>query len=254
MKKMRFDHKEAFRKALIYLLEKKGRGAQTNVAIDAKISQPQLNKVKSGVHVGTIDTLHAIAGALDTTYEEMLALGRWLMYGEDVVAVKMSERPLIIQTVKEAQKEFIDGDHFRAVPLYESGRLAAWSNGGAFDIYEKATDHVMVYLPELKHRLTHNLIAARVGGDSMSPLIPKNSIVIIDLSDKEFFDKKIYACNWHEGGIDTAVIKRVRLMEGDECCVLLSENPEYLPVVTRIGWDRLCIGRVVWMWRDLLEG
>jgi phage repressor protein C with HTH and peptisase S24 domain len=242
-----------FRNAVKDYLAKKERGAQKDLAAAAGITPRHLNDFLGGRRSMTEEDQIQIVKAIGVEYISFLRKGKALIEGVDIVQTE-PKRPIIIQTVSEAQKNYIDGDQFRAVPLYESGRLAAWSNGAAFDVYERATDHVMVYLPEIKHRLSHTLVAARVGGDSMDPLIPEGSIVIIDLSDKEFYDRRVYACNWDEGGIDMVVVKRVMAVPEAKSFLLLSENRDYGAVMTNVDWDRLCIGRVVWMWRDLLEG
>ena len=35
--------------------------------------------------------------------------------------------------------------------------------------------------------------------------------------------------------------------------VLFSDNPNYPPVLSPLDWNRLCVGRVVWMWRDVRD-
>ena len=242
-----------FRKAVKHYLDGKPRGAQSELAKQSGINRIHLNDFLGGRRTMKESYRLKITEFLKYDYLEFLAFGKALIEGKKPKD-KQAPHPLIVQTNQEAELDYIDTEHFQAIPLYSSGRLAAWSNGSAFDIYEDPENYVLVYLPELKGRSNHKLVAAKVGGDSMAPLIPEDSIVVIDLTDREFIDRKIYACNWNDGGIDNAVIKRVRLMEDDQCCVLLSENHDYLPVVTKIDWNRLCIGRVVWMWRDMLEG
>ena len=60
---------------------------------------------------------------------------------------------------------------FRAIPLYESGRLAAVSNGLIFDPYEEPASTVIVYKPELQGHVNHDLRALRVGDDAMKTTI-----------------------------------------------------------------------------------
>jgi phage repressor protein C with HTH and peptisase S24 domain len=75
--------------------------------------------------------------------------------------------------------------------------------------------------------------------------------VVVDLSDKEFFDGKVFVVNTPEGGVDIASVKRVR--KWDNGFLLYSDNHKYPPVPTRLDWDLLCVGRVVWMWRDIRD-
>lgn len=163
------------------------------------------------------------------------------------------DQPLIIQVNSESDKDFMNGmaDNYRGIPLYESGRLAAGVNGVAFDPYESPVSMVVVYKPELKGCSKHNLAAIKVGGDSMEPTITKGSIVVVDISDKEHVDGKVYVVNTPDAGIDMASIKRVHQWESG--FLLLSDNPNFPPIPTKLDWNRLCVGRVVWMWRDIRD-
>ncbi|MBW1649908.1 MAG: helix-turn-helix transcriptional regulator [Deltaproteobacteria bacterium] len=74
--------KEMYKTALQYYMEKQGWGGEYTTALKANVSQPTLNRIKLGKRSGKHETLAKIASALDTTYEDMLALGRYLMSGE----------------------------------------------------------------------------------------------------------------------------------------------------------------------------
>ena len=140
-------------------------------------------------------------------------------------------------------------DDYKAVPLYESGKLSAGNNGIEFDKYEKHDSMVIVFKPELQGRLNHKLAAIRVGGESMEPTVIKNSIVLIDLSDNQYIESRMFAVNTPEAGLDMVSIKRVQKWE--KGFVLLSDNQNFKPILTELDWNRLCVGRIVWMWRDI---
>lgn len=71
------DEIECFRAALKYLL--KDRGAQSNLALDAHISEGYVSQLISGKRVNpSRRTLMKIAFALKTTYQEMITLGERL--------------------------------------------------------------------------------------------------------------------------------------------------------------------------------
>lgn len=233
-----------FRKAVIDLMEETGT-RQSVLADSLGIKRPHMNSYLKGRRGFSENKREEIANFFGKTYLEVLDLGRGIFQKEP--------RPLIVQTRTGKEQDLLQGNaaNFRGVPLLESGRLAAWSNGFVFDVYEKAESEMIVYLPELGHHANHNLVAARVGGDSMEPIIPENSIVIVDLDDREFADNKTFVLNINEGGVDTAAIKRVRKAEESKGFVLLSENPKDMPrIVVESDWLRLCIGRVIWMWRS----
>ena len=87
----------------------------------------------------------------------------------------------------------------------------------------------------------------------MWPVIPEGAIVVIDLNDREFVDKKIYAVREPDSDPPIATIKRVRKADQSQFkgFALMSENREYLPWMVKDDWPDLVIGRVVWMWRSL---
>ena len=172
---------------------------------------------------------------------------QWLLTGKE-----NPDPILIIQVNAQADKDKTNcvSDDYRAVPLYESGRLSAGINGIEFDPYESPASMVLVYRPELQGCARHKLAALRVGGDSMAPTIPMGSIVVVDLTDKEYAEGKVFVVNNQpDGGIDVASVKRVH--KWDEGFLLLSDNPTHPPNPSKLDWNRLCVGRVVWMWRDI---
>lgn len=171
---------------------------------------------------------------------------RWLLTGEE-----QPDPVLTIQVTTQIDKGILNGsaDDYRGIPLYESGRLAAGVNGIEFDPYEAPASVVVVYKPELQGRSRHDLAAIKVGGDSMEPTIINGSIVVVDLSDRDQAENRVFVVNTPEGGMDMASIKRVQKFE--KGFLLLSDNRNFPPVYSPLDWNRLCVGRVVWMWRDI---
>ncbi len=80
---LKMNPKEMYKTALRHYMQKEGWGGEYVTALKANISQPTLNRIKLGKRTGKHDTLVKIATALDTTYEDMLALGRYLMSGQN---------------------------------------------------------------------------------------------------------------------------------------------------------------------------
>ena len=240
-----------FRHSVKEYIAKKGRGSQKALAQAAGITPSHLNDFLGERRVMVEEDQLKIVNAIDVDYINFLQHGKRLMEGKSPAPDE--HLPFIIQINTNEEKNLLEKNaaNYKGVPLLESGRLAAWSNGSAFDLYEQATSEVVVYLPELGHRANHHLVAARVGGDSMEPLVPENSIVIVDLDDKEFVDSKIYAVVLKDGGVHTGAIKRVRKFEVAKGFLLLSENTSYQPrLVVETEWNHFCVGRVIWMWRS----
>lgn len=175
----------------------------------------------------------------------------WLLTGSDRDC--NNELPILIRVQSNDDKMLLDNsaDDYRGIPLYESGLLSAGANGVAFDQNEEPTSIVVVYRPELKNCSTHRLAALKVGGDSMEPTITEGSIVVVDVDDKEFYDGRVYVINSCESGLDIASIKRIKRWDKGEGFIILSDNHKYHPDITTLDWPNLCVGRVVWMWRDI---
>ena len=169
-----------FRKAVQDYLSGRERGSQTFLAVSSGIDVKHLNDFLAGRRTMKESFRLKITNFLGCDYLDFLQHGKRLMEGKP--SPPQAPHPLIIQANSDEEKDLLNqkASDYRGVPLMESGKLAAWSNGASFDEYEDLTSEVIVYLPELGHRAKHNLVAARVGGDSMEPIIPKDAIIIID--------------------------------------------------------------------------
>lgn len=92
--------KNFFRIALLHLLEEKGRGADTEVAIGAGLSNAQFSRIKTGKSAGSVYAREAIARALGKTYKEMLTLGEDLEGKKPEDSVKEKEKTYNIEKTK----------------------------------------------------------------------------------------------------------------------------------------------------------
>ena len=187
-----------------------------------------------------------------TAYVKLGVDLKWLITGKEPTTKTVEPPPLLVQVGSEAHQKAMEGmiQDYRAIPFYESGRLAAGRSGWEFNDSENPESMVVVYRPELRRhgRAARNLVAVRVGGDSMEPTIPRGSIVVIDQDDRAFVDRKIWCVRPPDG--QTAV-KRLRIWS--QGFVLVSDNPEYPPEPVAAEWPDLCVGRVIWQWRTMEE-
>ena len=142
---------------------------------------------------------------------------------------------------------------YRAIPLSSDGLLSPGRGGSGFGNDYPPEAMVLVYEPEIG-QTTRSLQAMKVKGDSMEPTIPKGAIVVFDADDKKLLDHKIYVVKKLEAEGLMGTVRRVRVAGSGQGVVLLSDNREYLPeVITDPQWNHLVVGRVIWMWRSLLE-
>ena len=143
------------------------------------------------------------------------------------------------------------------IPMTQNPLLVATARVGGCSFHEDDMPEstVVVYQPELKGRIRHDLRALRVGGNSMRPRIPKGPIVAFNLNGREFMDQKIYVVREPFSDPPIATVKRIRKVSQKHFkgFALVSENRKYLPEMTDLDWHELVVGRAVWMWRSLEE-
>lgn len=93
-----------------------------------------------------------------------------------------------------------------------------------------------------------NMILMRVAGDSMSPEIDNNDVVLLDQSKKDIVVGTLYAVGFE----DAIYLKRIDKLPGK--IVLKSTNKDYPPVELDINGDCAdlfrVIGRVLWCGRE----
>jgi len=85
---MKNDTQKQFIAALNYLLNKQGRGAQSQLAKALGIDRSYLNAIVKGRSPGPQEKKDKIAAYFDLHYESMLSLGRWLLSGDSPVEDK----------------------------------------------------------------------------------------------------------------------------------------------------------------------
>lgn len=185
-----------------------------------------------------------LPGELRAVAEKLKIPRHLLSFPEDV---KPFEVPQPIITVLGTQADILPGvktEDYLAVPLVE-GEIAAGYAGAIPGDYVRGL--VWVYRPEIGKRQHHNLRAVQLADEarSMEPTIRHKDIVIIDPEDREINPKSIYAVRLDtEGG---CAVKRVRI--SNEYAVLLSDNPEFEPIILpKDRAENLIIGRVIWSW------
>jgi hypothetical protein len=74
-----------FHAALTHLLAKEGRGAQSRLAREQNIDRGYMNAIAKGRKTGAENLRTGIAAYFGMTYENMLALGRAILDGENVL-------------------------------------------------------------------------------------------------------------------------------------------------------------------------
>jgi DNA-binding transcriptional regulator YdaS (Cro superfamily) len=231
---------EYFRQALSDYALAKGYGIQRHIAAKAGITEAFVSQIMAGSNKASARTQAAIARACGfQTLEDMLQAGKSV---RTQGSAGQAEPNLIVQVYSPSEKTILaDGiEDYRGIPLYGSGRLSAGANGMAFDPYEPPVSMVIVHVPEIQAGAGHHLST-----------IPKGAVVVMDLSDREQVDGRIFVVNVPEAGIDMAAVKRVRRWDKGKGFVLISDNAAYPPDISLLEWHQLCVGRVIWMSKNV---
>jgi SOS-response transcriptional repressor LexA len=151
------------------------------------------------------------------------------------------------ETVPPQPPPSLPEDEYVSVPLTE-GRIAA---GEPIIPQEEVIDWVVVHVRPLKKASAspRDLVACRVSGDSMWPVIADGDIIVIDrgVDKSRILPKKIYAV-WADGGITAKMLQK----EG-RSLFLLPLNPaeKIRKVDLRINSAPI-VGIVIGAWKDLL--
>lgn len=124
-------------------------------------------------------------------------------------------------------------DNWIDIPIIS---VSCSAGAGYINYDEKTIDSVK--LPKSIIHSNHNKRAITVSGDSMLPTLKDGDIVILDLSDTEIKDGKIYVACIEYG----CIIKRLKTtINGIE---IYSDNPEYNREIASLDKIRT-IGRVI---------
>lgn len=139
----------------------------------------------------------------------------------------------------EQMKQAIHAEDYRAIPIVE-GSVAA---GAARVVSEQIEGFAVVYQPSLGNRT--NLVAVRVSGDSMSPILTDGSMVIVDRGDRRIRPGMAFLVR-----VDGGVTVKFLELDGQDL-VLIAENRAYRDQRVRLeaGQESPVCGVVVWSWR-----
>ncbi len=133
---------------------------------------------------------------------------------------------------------------FESVPLVSTTVSAG---GGSFEVLEGEREQVPFRLDWLKKKgVPGKMVMFEVFGDSMEPLINQGDLVLVDSSNREVVDGKIYAV-----AVDDAVVLKRVERESDRI-TLFSENADYPPeILTKDRADSVrIVGKMIWASRD----
>jgi len=142
------------------------------------------------------------------------------------------------------------GDEPHTVPIRRvTLKLHAGVTG--FETEPDMEDGGVLHLPqaviEAQNLVPHQLLAIRVRGQSMEPMMFEDDVVVVNTADKNPLSREIYALNFDGEALVKQLVKR----NGD--WFLYSVNPEFGPINVRSGQCSI-VGRVVYQPGRMLTG
>lgn len=248
MKKI--DRNEAFKAFVIDALNKRGRGSRSELARFIDRPKQDVTKFLNHGRDGGEDERRAMANFFNVDYESALKVGRALLEGRE--PPEPVRGPVIIP--RGISDDELDGYNFLRIPFRDDMRLFAGGGGAVPGTYDSDGSPVVIHRDAVNFKAnSKHLVAFRVGGDSMEPLLAEGGIVAVDTSQNDLTRLKegdIYALCWDRD--EECAVKRLRWAVPGALLAVESTNQEVNPTVYLEPEARsvYLIGRVVWACRE----
>ncbi|MCH7623238.1 MAG: LexA family transcriptional regulator [Nitrospinae bacterium] len=198
------------------------------VSINLKI----LDLYEKGQAQISFDLLADLAKKLEVSPHEFLV-------EEDAYPVQVPELKVFqANSAKNAPK--LREEDYVSIPLTESSIAA----GQPIIQADKIEDYVLLHIRAAGKR--NNLVASRVDGDSMEPMLHSGDIVVIDRDDKRIVKNRIYAI-FHEEGLTAKYVERKK-----ELLILRPINPNSdVQIIDLKELPDPIVGRIIGAWKEL---
>ena len=160
----------------------------------------------------------------------------WLLDGRDRTLPELK----IYQAPNTRANSQINHEDYVSIPLTDSAIAA----GQPIIAGENIEDYVLLHVRAAKKR--NNLVATRVDGDSMEPMLHSGDIVVIDRNDRTIVRNKIFAI-FHDNGMTAKYLERKKHL-----LILRPINPtaEVQIIDLNENTDPI-VGRIIGAWKEL---
>lgn len=206
--------------------------SQAALADRIPLTPKVLNLYEQGQCAFSTDLIQKLSKTLDVHPCELLTDEGPLLF--------QSPELKIFQTTSTQEIPQISGEDFISVPLTESAIAA----GLPIIPQESIEDYVLLHIRAAGKR--SNLVASRVDGHSMEPMLHPGDIVVIDRDDKIIVKNKIFAI-YHEGGL-TAKYLELK----NNLLILRPINPNAeIQIIDLNENTQPIVGKIIGAWKDL---
>lgn len=246
-------------KSFIHFLRHWHRVSEETQAYNAArlgLSQGTFNNLLTGKKGASMALIEKVAAKIGLDPLALLAQGRALLEDEvDFVSLELSASGGLISPPppQPLTDEDLASHDYLKISFRDDMRLFAGGGGAVEGTYDKHNLPVVVHRRALglKAANARQLIAFRVGGDSMEPILAQDGIVLVDLAQNSFQrlrDGDIYALMWD--GDDECAVKRLRWAQPGQLLAIESADPNVNPTIYRAPDEIRLVGRVIWSWRS----
>ena len=181
-----------------------------------------------------------IAADLLNDFAETLSIPPYEFLREgDNLPVQIPELK-IFQPNNITQGPTIKGDDYISIPLTNSSIAA----GQPIIQENNIEDYVLLHIRAAGKR--KNLVASRVDGDSMEPMLHSGDIVVIDRDDKKLIKNRIFAI-YYEDGLTAKYVECQK-----DLLILRPINPtSQVQIINLAENPDPIVGRVIGAWKEL---
>lgn len=215
-------------------LEKR-KWTQNHLSDVSGVPQPTIQRFMRGIHGEPRgDTVRKLAAGFGITEGELRGL---------------SKEITLPNTPADAVIEFANEDDYAFVPLYDVRASAGNGHPVEHELIKGTLAFQREWLRD-KGLAVKNLSVIYAHGKSMEPRINDGDVLLVDASQRDIKDGKIYAIRWHG---ELRIKRLVRDYDGSVRIISDNKSPDYPEQhVPADALDQLeIIGRVVWMGGDL---
>ncbi len=146
----------------------------------------------------------------------------------------------IYQALNTRAQLQINNEDYVSIPLTDSAIAA----GQPIILGENIEDYVLLHVRAAKKRT--NLVATRVDGDSMEPMLHSGDIVVIDRNDKKIVRNKIFAI-FHDSGLTAKYLELKKNL-----LILRPINPTAeVQIIDLNEHAGPIVGRIIGAWKEL---
>ena len=217
-------------------VEQGPRGTRAKIARNANMSRGQISDILYGRQKGTEETRRSLAQALGWDYEEFLNYGQCLTENREY-----QRRP--------TQALAYDPRVYKSIPLFKRVKQVG-SPKGKIVVPDEASIEPPLLLNKqfLGGYESDGLVAFSLNSESWEATSPLNSVVVVDTTNQEQSNGQMFLTALAPSS-DKYIARRLR-SNGPEL-YLMPENPDGIPTLLKHDWQRVVIGRIIWVWKPM---